>query len=104
LQEQFPDLIILDVWLPEWTAYRCCRRSLPQERSTCDNDFRTRHIEVAVKATRIGAYDFLEKPLSLERVVLSVRRALERSALEKENRDLKENSQENGNLLVTLLR
>jgi two-component system nitrogen regulation response regulator NtrX len=49
------------------------------------------NIEVAVKATRMGAYDFLEKPLSLERVLLSSRRALEKSALERENRELREN-------------
>jgi len=44
-----------------------------------------------VKATRIGAYDILEKPLSMEKVLLTVRRALEKRALEIENRALREN-------------
>jgi two-component system nitrogen regulation response regulator NtrX len=48
------------------------------------------NIELAVKATRNGAYDFLEKPLSLERVLLVANRALERRTLEIENRSLRQ--------------
>src|SRR5262245_16459173 len=44
----------------------------------------------AVEATRAGAFDFLEKPLSREKVLLSLRHALEQSKLEEENRRLKE--------------
>jgi len=92
IQEQTPDLIILDVWLPKMDGLAAL-----QEIKISKNDIPIimisghGNIEVAVKATRLGAYDFLEKPLSLERVLLSSRRALERSALERENRDLKEN-------------
>lgn len=92
LQEQFPDLIILDVWLPGMDGIQtlqeiaALKREVPVIMISGHGN-----IEVAVRATRMGAYDFLEKPLSLERVVLSARRALERSALERENRDLKEN-------------
>jgi two-component system nitrogen regulation response regulator NtrX len=46
-------------------------------------------IETAVKATKLGAYDFIEKPLSLEKTLLIVERALERSRLERENRELR---------------
>jgi len=48
------------------------------------------NIELAVKATRMGAYEFLEKPLSLERVLLVARRAIEKRTLEIENKALKE--------------
>jgi two-component system nitrogen regulation response regulator NtrX len=48
------------------------------------------NIEMAVRATKNGAYDFLEKPLSLERVVLVSKRALERGSLEMENLALRE--------------
>jgi two-component system nitrogen regulation response regulator NtrX len=48
------------------------------------------NIELAVKATKMGAYDFLEKPLSLERVVISAKRAIERRTLEIENRALRQ--------------
>jgi two-component system nitrogen regulation response regulator NtrX len=47
-------------------------------------------IETAVKATKLGAYDFVEKPLSLEKTLLVVERALEHSRLEQENRQLRE--------------
>jgi two-component system nitrogen regulation response regulator NtrX len=47
-------------------------------------------IETAVKAARIGAYDFIEKPLSLEKVTLTLRNALTQRRLEEKNRLLKE--------------
>ena len=46
------------------------------------------NIETAVRATKLGAFDFVEKPLSLEKVVLVVRNALEYVRLEDENRPL----------------
>jgi DNA-binding NtrC family response regulator len=47
------------------------------------------HIEMAVKATRLGALDFLEKPLSTEKLLVTVDNALKLTRLETENRDLK---------------
>ena len=47
-------------------------------------------IETAVKATRLGAYDFIEKPLSLEKTLVTVTRALEHGRLERENASLRE--------------
>ena len=46
-------------------------------------------IETAVKATRLGAYDFIEKPLSLEKTLITVSRALEHGRLERENATLR---------------
>ena len=46
-------------------------------------------VEAAVEATRLGAYDFLEKPLSLAKLLLIVERALEASNLQIENAGLK---------------
>jgi two-component system, NtrC family, nitrogen regulation response regulator NtrX len=46
------------------------------------------HIEMAVKATRLGALDFLEKPISTEKLLLTVENALKLGRLERENRDL----------------
>src|SRR6202007_731238 len=46
-------------------------------------------VESAVRATRLGAYDFLEKPLSLERVLLTVNHALADSRLREQVRDLR---------------
>ena len=47
------------------------------------------NIDTAVQATKLGAYDFLEKPLSGEKVLILVKRAIEKQALEKENVELK---------------
>ena len=46
-------------------------------------------IETAVKATKLGAYDFIEKPLSLEKTLLIASRALDHTRLERENRNLR---------------
>jgi two-component system nitrogen regulation response regulator NtrX len=51
------------------------------------------NIELAVKATKLGAYDFIEKPLSLEKVLLAVNHALLYSKLEQENRALRQQVQ-----------
>ncbi len=48
------------------------------------------HIEMAVKATRLGALDFLEKPLSTDKLLLTVDNALKLKRLENENRELKQ--------------
>jgi two-component system, NtrC family, nitrogen regulation response regulator NtrX len=47
------------------------------------------HIEMAVRATRLGALDFLEKPLSTEKLLVTVENALKLTRLESENRDLR---------------
>src|ERR1039458_5646075 len=47
------------------------------------------HIEMAVKATRLGALDFLEKPLSTDKLLLTVENALKLTRLETENQDLR---------------
>lgn len=91
VREQAPDLIILDVWLPGMDGIKtledikAIRRDVPVIMISGHGN-----IEIAVKATKVGAYDFLEKPLSLERILLSCKRAIERGRLEKENRDLRE--------------
>jgi len=48
------------------------------------------HIEMAVKATRLGALDFLEKPISTDKLLLTVENALKLQRLESENRQLKQ--------------
>ncbi len=46
-------------------------------------------VESAVRATKLGAFDFIEKPLALEKTVLAVRNALRQRRLEVENRALR---------------
>ena len=91
LREQSPDLVLLDVWLSGIDGIQILQEikktspNLPVVMISGHGN-----IELAVKATRMGAYEFLEKPLSLERVLLVARRALEKRTLEMENKALKE--------------
>jgi len=91
LKDTGVDLVLLDIWLPKMDGLQTLKEIKAQKREIPVIMISGHgNIEVAVKATRMGAYDFLEKPLSLERVLLSSKRAMERSALEKENRTLRE--------------
>ncbi|MEW6739860.1 MAG: sigma-54 dependent transcriptional regulator [Nitrospirota bacterium] len=91
-KEHMPDIVFLDVWLPEMDGLETLPR-LKEIDANIPVIMISGHgnIEIAVKATRLGAYDFLEKPLSLEKVIITAKRALERKILEEENRSLKEN-------------
>jgi two-component system nitrogen regulation response regulator NtrX len=90
IKEQSPDLVFLDIWLPgidgikTLEEIKAIKPDLPVIMISGHGN-----IELAVKATRIGAYDFLEKPLSLERVLLVAKRAFEKQILEIENKALK---------------
>lgn len=91
LKEQNPDLILLDVWLPGIDGVQTLK-DMKDLKPDLPVIMISGHgnIELAVKATKMGAYDFLEKPLSLERVLLAAKRALERQTLEIENKALKQ--------------
>jgi len=79
------DLVLLDVWLPDRDGLEVLA-DLRQTRGELPVIMISGHASVdsAVKAIRLGAYDFLEKPLSLSRVVLTVANALERQRLTRE--------------------
>ncbi len=90
--ENIPDIVFLDVWLPgidgieTLTKFKELYSDIPVVIISGHGN-----IELAVKAIKIGAYDFLEKPLSLEKALIVAKRALERKNLEEENRALKAN-------------
>ena len=85
------DLYLLDVRLPDGNGIDLLRR-LRQEGSSAPVIMISGHgtIADAVEATRAGAFDFLEKPLARERVLLGVSNALEQRSLREENLRLKE--------------
>jgi len=91
LKEQSPDLVFLDVWLPGIDGLQTLKE-IKERKPDLPIVMISGHgnIELAVKATRTGAYDFLEKPLTLDRVVLAARRALEKRSLEIENKSLRQ--------------
>jgi two-component system nitrogen regulation response regulator NtrX len=85
------DLVLLDVWLPRMDGLETLERLRgidPEVPVVVISGHG--NIETAVKAVRMGARDFVEKPLSLEKILLVVRNALRQRRLEAEVRSLKE--------------
>src|SRR5438105_1773856 len=84
------DLILLDVWLPGMDGLATLAR-LRERQVEAQIVLISGHgnIESAVKAIKMGAFDFVEKPLSLEKTVLVIRNALHQRRLEAENRALR---------------
>jgi len=84
------DLILLDVWLPGLDGLATLAR-LRERQVDAQVVLISGHgnIESAVRAIKMGAFDFVEKPLSLEKTVLVVRNALRQQRLEAENRALR---------------
>ncbi|HOA07272.1 MAG TPA: sigma-54 dependent transcriptional regulator [Spirochaetota bacterium] len=93
LKKNEPDLIFLDVWLPDADGLQLLE-TIKKEKPDIAVIMISGHgsIDIAVKSTKIGAYDFLEKPPSLERVVTVVNNALESVRLRRENLKLRKES------------
>jgi two-component system nitrogen regulation response regulator NtrX len=93
VRERAPDLVLLDIAMPGRDGIQVLedlRRSQPTLPVVMMSGHGT--IETAVRATQLGAFDFIEKPVTLEKLLLTVRNALERSSLERENRELRARS------------
>jgi two-component system nitrogen regulation response regulator NtrX len=82
--------MLLDIWMPEMDGLETLRR-VRELVPTAQVMMMSGHgsIETAVKAIKLGAYDYIEKPLSLENVTLRVKHALDQYRLEQENRSLR---------------
>lgn len=88
-----PEIIFLDVWMPDIDGISLLKQM--QEEAILENTkviMMSGHgtIETAIEATKLGAYDFLEKPLSLAKLIVTAERALEHNQLHVENRQLKQ--------------
>jgi two-component system nitrogen regulation response regulator NtrX len=91
MREEAPDLIMLDIWMPGMDGIETLKKikaEAPDQIVVMMSGHGT--IETAVKATKHGAFDFIEKPLSLEKVLHSIQQASKMGALVEENRALKE--------------
>src|SRR5207245_3814645 len=94
LDERRFDLVILDVWLPKMDGLETLARirALDPELPVVIISGHG-NVETAVKAVRMGAQDFVEKPLTLEKTLLAVKNALRQQRLEAENRSLKQQAE-----------
>jgi two-component system nitrogen regulation response regulator NtrX len=95
IDEMMPDLVLLDIWMPGIDGIETLvkiKEGHPQLPVVMMSGHGT--IETAVKATKLGAYDFIEKPLSLEKVLLCINNAVDHSKLEEEISLLKEKQKE----------
>lgn len=89
-QQELPDLVLLDIWMPGMDGLETLEKlklMFPQVTVIMISGHGT--IETAVRATKLGAFDFIEKPLSLEKVLISVSNALKLQELKAENAELK---------------
>ncbi len=91
IEDELPSLVLLDIWLPGMDGLETLKIIKSDYPAVCVV-MMSGHgtIETAVKATKLGAFDFIEKPLSLEKVILAVDHALDMVRLEEENRHLKQ--------------
>jgi two-component system nitrogen regulation response regulator NtrX len=86
------DVVLLDIWLPGRDGLEVLaeiRELSPEIRPEVVIVSGHGTIETAVKATKLGAYDFLEKPLSLERTLIAVKNAVEARRLRTQNEEFK---------------
>ncbi|MGI9320692.1 MAG: sigma-54-dependent transcriptional regulator [Thiogranum sp.] len=90
-----PDLILLDIWMEDVDGITLLREWSESGSLPCPVIIMSGHatVETAVEATRLGAYDFIEKPISLAKLLLVVNRALESEKLQQENLGLKRQAQ-----------
>ena len=97
LKKRTTDVVLLDIWLPGIDGLETLEKI--KELKDSDNGpeviMISGHgtIETAVRATKLGAFDFIEKPLSLEKTLILVKHAAETKKLRGENRDLKKQLQ-----------
>ncbi|NLV25282.1 MAG: sigma-54-dependent Fis family transcriptional regulator [Deltaproteobacteria bacterium] len=90
LKEETPDLILLDIWMTGIDGIETLKqiRSLNSEQLVIMMSGHAT-ISSAVQSTKLGAYDFIEKPLSMEKLLLSINNALKVGSLVEENKELK---------------
>jgi DNA-binding NtrC family response regulator len=90
-----PDATLLDIWMPDTDGITLLKEWSESGENDTPIIMMSGHgtVETAVEATRLGAYDFIEKPLSMAKLLLTVKHALESARLKHENIGLKRQAQ-----------
>ena len=95
MDKDSPDLVLLDIWMPGIDGIETLKeikKSNPYIQVIIITGHGT--VDTAVKATKLGAFDLIEKPLSIDKVILSINNALNFRRLEEENRYLRKKTLE----------
>jgi DNA-binding NtrC family response regulator len=88
-----PDAVLLDIQMPDINGFEVLKKikeSFEQIGVIIISAFG--NVENAIKATKLGAYDFIEKPIDRDKLLISVRNAIEQCSLKKENTELKKSA------------
>lgn len=102
LKSEAVDLVLLDIWMPGMDgieALKQIKEDYPELQVIMISGHGT--IETAVQATKIGAFDFIEKPLSYDKIVLAIKNGLRFSRLETENLILRQKANNKPSLTGT---
>ena len=86
-RQRRPDLVLLDIWMPDTDGISLLKEWSSDQGVLPPVVMMSGHgtVDTAVEATRLGAYDFVEKPLSIAKIILTVENALEADRLKSEN-------------------
>ncbi|ACN14228.1 transcriptional regulator (FIS family protein) [Desulforapulum autotrophicum HRM2] len=90
IEAESPDIVLLDIWMPGMDGIETLKeikKNFPNLPVVMITGHGT--IEAAVDATKSGAFDFLEKPLSIDKIIVTINNALNFRRLEEENRYLR---------------
>ena len=107
IEVESPDLVLLDIWMPGIDGIETLKE-IKIKNPNIQVIIITGHgtIETAVKATKLGAFDLIEKPLSIDKVIVAINNALNFRRLEEENKYLRKKTLEknsiNGNSPKTI--
>jgi two-component system nitrogen regulation response regulator NtrX len=90
IDSESPDVVLLDIWMPGIDGIETLKE-IKKYNSHIQVIIITGHgtIETAVKATKLGAFDLVEKPLSIDKIILTINNALNFRRLEEENKYLR---------------
>jgi len=101
IESRRPSLVLLDIWLQSPLEGMEILQRICTEHPTLPVVMMSGHgnIETAVSAISIGAFDFIEKPFTADRLLLVARRAIENAALKRENVELKRRTGGESNLI-----
>ncbi len=99
IDAECPDLVILDVWMPGIDGIETLKE-IKKENPHVQVIIITGHgtVETAVKSTKLGAFDFIEKPLSIDKVIVAINNALNFRRLEEENKYLRKKTIEKNSI------